>query len=423
MQSDGNRKNAKTGFLCKRMRKSNQKRLSGKETSMNERVKKLLFALLRSAVCGAPFPDVGMETPDDETFSDLYELAKRHDLAHLIGYVLTEHSDFLKRENPYFENLEKQYMTAVFRYVQMNKEAERLCAALEDAKIPFVPLKGSVLRRYYPEPWMRPSCDIDILIERRHLGRATECLKDRLSYRPESTTSHDVSLYTPGGVHIELHYELIEDRWAKNSARVLKKIWRDVSPKDGYRYWNEMSDAMFYFYHIAHMAKHFENGGCGVRPLLDLWVLEHLVEHDNQERDALLSEGGLLTFANAIRQLSAVWFENAAHTGITPEMEQYILYGGVYGCTKTRIAVQQNKKGGKFRYILSRIILPYESIKHLYPVLQKHKWLTPICEVRRWLMVFRLHKAKRLVNEIRVNRNLCNRDVEITARMFKELEL
>ena len=29
-----------------------------------------------------------------------------------------------------------------------------------------------------------------------------------------------------------------------------------------------MLDELFYFYHIAHMVKHFENGGCGIRPVV-----------------------------------------------------------------------------------------------------------------------------------------------------------
>ncbi len=389
---------------------------------MNERTRNILFVLLRAAVCGDPLPDGSGELLTEEALPPLYELAKRHDMAHLIGYVLAEQA-LLEQDNPYYGKFYQQYMTAIYRYMQMNNELERLCEALEQAELPFVPLKGFVLRQYYPEPWMRTSCDIDILVHKQQLEKAKACLEERLSYQITGETSHDVSFFSPGGVHVELHYQLIEERLSKKSARVLEKIWADALPKSGYRYWQEMSDAMFYFYHIAHMAKHFENGGCGIRPFLDLWILEHNVTHDDPCRNALISEGGLLTFANAARQLASVWFENAPHAGITGEMEQYILYGGVYGTAKTRIAVQQNKKGGKLGYILSRAFLPYDSIKRLYPVLERHKWLTPWCEVRRWFGLLRREKAQRMVRELSTNQALSKRDVEITARMLKELEL
>ncbi|MBO4954226.1 MAG: nucleotidyltransferase family protein, partial [Clostridia bacterium] len=35
--------------------------------------------------------------------------------------------------------------------------------------IDFMPLKGAVIRQYYPEPWMRTSCDIDIHVKKDRL--------------------------------------------------------------------------------------------------------------------------------------------------------------------------------------------------------------------------------------------------------------
>jgi hypothetical protein len=52
----------------------------------------------------------------------------------------------------------------------MKHEFERICLVLEKAKIPHIPLKGSVLRKLYKEPWLRTSCDIDILVQEETLG-------------------------------------------------------------------------------------------------------------------------------------------------------------------------------------------------------------------------------------------------------------
>jgi hypothetical protein len=41
--------------------------------------------------------------------------------------------------------------TAIFRYEQLTHEYETLCKTLEKGKIPFMPLKGSVIRKYYPD--------------------------------------------------------------------------------------------------------------------------------------------------------------------------------------------------------------------------------------------------------------------------------
>ena len=39
------------------------------------------------------------------------------------------------------------------------------------------------------------------------------------------------------------------------------------------------------------MAKHFENGGCGVRPFIDLWILNHRRPFDRAKRESLLRDG------------------------------------------------------------------------------------------------------------------------------------
>ena len=184
-----------------------------------------------------------------------------------------------------------------------------------------------------------------------------------------------------------------------------------------------LTDEMFYFYHIAHMAKHFENGGCGIRPFLDLWILEHGVEHDDTKRNVLLEQGGLLTFANAGRQLSAVWFDGAKHNEVTEQMQSYILFGGVYGTLDNRVAVHQNKQGGKIRYIMSRIFMPYDSLKFSYPILNKHKWLTPIMEIRRWLRLLRKDRMKQSLHELNVNKTMSQEQIAGIADLLQKLGL
>jgi hypothetical protein len=156
-----------------------------------------------------------------------------------------------------------------------------------------------------------------------------------------------------------------------------------------------MPEEMFYFYHIAHMAKHFEIGGCGIRPFIDIWILDNIEDKDQSKQDALLKQGGLLRFAEVARHLSKVWLGNAEHTELTKQMEQYILRGGVYGNSENRILVQQQKKGGKTRYVISKIFIPYDVIKFHYPILQKHRWLTPFMQVRRWGKLIFCGHAKR----------------------------
>ena len=181
---------------------------------------------------------------------------------------------------------------------------------------------------------------------------------------------------------------------------------------------------MFYFYHIAHMAKHFvATGGCGIRPFLDIWVLNHRIDFDREKREKLLSDGGLDVFAKQAEHLSEVWFGNAEHTKITRQMEEYILRGGVYGTNKNRVVVQQQKKGGKMKYALSKIFIPYDVIKFHYPILQIHKWLTPIMEVRRWGKLIFCGHLKRTVNELKFNSTISEDSAAETRTLLKNVGL
>ena len=357
----------------------------------------------------------------NEEFIRLYKLSKSHDLAHLVGSALRKNN--LINNDEIKAKFQKQVMLAVYRYEKLQYELTRLKDALNDAAIPFIPLKGSVIRNFYPSPWLRTSCDIDVLVREQDVESTAATLIDKLSYKKITKGSHDIGLFAESGVHIEVHYDLVEDNRANSAAAVLKQIWIAVK-HDGCNYQYEMPDEMFYFYHIAHMAKHFVGtGGCGIRPFLDIWVLNHRIDFNREKREKLLSDGGLDVFAKQAELLSEVWFGNAEHTEITRQMEGYILRGGVYGTTTNRVAVQQQKQGGKVKYALSKIFIPYDVIKFHYPILQKHRWLTPIMEIRRWGKLIFCGHLKRTVNELKYNNTISDDAAAEAKTLLKNVGL
>ncbi len=373
----------------------------------------LLFSLLRSAMSGDSISEQEKESFSDRSFDALMQISKMHDIAPLLAFALDKNGMAQDRK----KELSMCRMTAIYRYEQTNYELQDLCDALETAKISFLPLKGSVIRKYYPEAWMRTSCDIDILVRKEEIEQAAAYLVGHCGYTYGEKSSHDISLFSQSNSHIELHYDLVEDGIANAASELLQSVWNSSALHDGYHHWHEMTDEMFYFYHIAHMAKHFVLGGCGIRPFIDLWILEHLDDADRDKREHLLKQGELLRFAEMACQLSRVWFGDETHSDITNQMERYILRGGVYGTSENRIAVQQQKKGGRFRYAMSRIFLPYDQIKYLFPVLQKHRWLTPMMEVCRWFKLLFGGRAKSSLQELKYNQHISQAEAE-TTRVF-----
>lgn len=383
-------------------------------------VEEILFATFRCELCGETLSVEEKNAVTPEILSALYKLSKAHDLAHLVCDALDKNG-VLQEGGAAYERFNQQRQLAVCRYEQIDYEYKRVLQALEEAKIAHMPLKGAITRELYPEPWMRTSCDIDILIAPQDIKAAAKLLCEELGYKQSGRTAHDVSLYSGGGVHLELHHDLIEGE--DEMQGVLKRVWELSAPAADKTYCYEMPDELFYFYHIAHMAKHFAEGGCGVRPFLDLWLLDNRAQRDEEKRAELLAEGGLTRFAGVARAISQAWLSGGEKDALAQKTEAFVLGGGVYGSLENRVAVQQVKKGGKLRYAFSRVFLTYEELRLQYPVLDEKKWLTPVCEVRRWFRLAFCGRAKRSMKEFSVNASVTDETRRETDELLRALGL
>lgn len=337
-------------------------------------------------------------------FEKLYELAEHHDLSHIVGNALLK-SDSLSHDTDLYKKLQKKIMLAHYRFEKLNYDFQQITKLLEKEKIKFIPLKGAVIRKLYPEPWLRTSCDVDILIEKHNLKKVTELLLNA-GLKKGKESPHDITFWTQSGSNIEIHHSLIEDEKVNNIDFILNQVWERTTPHKDSSYWYDMSDEMFYFYHIAHMAKHLLFGGCGIKSFIDLWLLDNIEEVDLTKRNELLKQGNLLKFVQTAQILSNFWLQNAEMDSTVKQLEEYVLSGGVYGTDKNRIIIQQQKHGGRIKYIISKIFLPYEQLKFQYPILNKYRWLTPIVEIVRWLGLIFGGKAKQNMKELKSTRNV-----------------
>ena len=205
--------------------------------------------------------------------------------------------------------------------------------------------------------------------------------------------------------------------------RLLESVWNYASTKNESSCLYEMTDEMYYLYHIAHMAKHFTAGGCGIKPFIDLWLLENFNNENSLKREELLKKGNLLKFARGVKKTSEIWLGNKEHDVSTQLIENYILNGGTYGICSNAITLNQQKIGSKFKYLLSRIFLPYQSLKRLYPILEKHRWLMPIMQVARWFRTIRNGRFEHSLNEIKHSVSTTDGQRESMKKLLEDLGL
>lgn len=350
-----------------------------KMSNTNQTTKETFFAMIRTVVC-PPSVDKYLEemTITEEELKQINSLAKAHDLAPIITSALAKH----KLIDP--ASAANYQLHAVWRYEKLNHELEQISRVLENNGIDYIPLKGSVIRPYYPEPWLRTSCDIDILVHEEDLDRMTEVLMDELNYTlDEGKSVHHISMHAPNSVHLEPHFNLREN--VEKLDKVLDEVWENSSCADSHRY--EQSPEFLMFHVIAHMSYHFQSGGCGIRPFIDLYLLEQKLDYDHEKLMDFCRRAGVDKFYYCVRQVIDVWFNEAPHTDVTRRIEDYVLSGGVYGTKSNHVAVEQERAGNKFQHILRRIFMPYKSLKIKYPILGKHPWLTPVYQVVRWVQM------------------------------------
>lgn len=384
---------------------------------MENKIESVLFSAIRNLF--SPI-SLSMVSLSEEELSALYALAKKHDMAHLVGATLEKEG--LLGEGALRAKFQKQALIAVLRQERFDYELSQIRSLLEEASIRFLPLKGSVIRPLYPEAWMRTSCDIDVLVDEENLDAAVKLLCEKLGYEAEADRNyHDISLHAPSGVHLELHFSILEHMESLDGE--LSRVWEFSSPISEGSSEYRMTNEYLVFHTVAHMSYHFVHGGCGIRPFLDLFLMREKLPLDEAILLTHLRACSLEQFYESAIALSEVWFSDRAPTDVTCAMQEFLLSGGVYGSEVNRISVAQGKKGSRGGYLLGRIFLPYEDLCLRYSVLKKKKWLFPICQVRRWGRILFGGKAKRSMRELRVSANISDEKRDRTGELLKKLGL
>ena len=362
------------------------------------------------------------EKLSEETLKKLIKFAHAHRMLPMVADVLLK-SGAVEHIPELVTFLRKKQFKDVLKSQKRDYELQRMGELFAKLKIKYIPLKGSVVKVLYPEPWMRTSCDIDVLIQKDDLEKATEALTEQLGFKRYAETFHDVSFDTESGVHIELHYTLVEDDMKPVAKTYLEEVWDRSAPMvdGGFEY--KMNDEMFLFYHIVHMAKHVTLGGCGIRPFADLFLLRQTMDFSGEAFKEMIEKAELSVFFETAVSLCDVWFSEGQHNELTKELEHYVLSGGVFGTTQNSLAVKRSEGESTVQHFKKLIFLPREQLEMVYPKLKEHRWMLPFYQVRRWFRMFDSKKRKKYVSAINVGNGLSDEHINKVSKLMKELEL
>ena len=320
----------------------------------------------------------------------LYQAADRHLMTAIVAMAL----DAAGVRDPAFLQAEGG---AIRRNVCLDAELGLLSARLAEAGIWYMPLKGAIMKDYYPRVGMRQMADYDVLFDASRAGDVREIMLS-LGYTVKEYGSghHDEYVKQPFYL-FEMHRTLI----VQPGDRAVYQYYRDVKerllPDAEHPLRYRFSTEDFYIFLLAHEYKHFSGAGIGLRPGLDIYVYQRrfgdLMDHAYVEGE--LKKLGLTDFERQSRELAMALYGDGELSDEGRALLERHVSAGSFGCEEDRVEQAIGQMGGgagaKLRYALQRVFVPPEIIQDVYPFFWRHKLLIPFLPPIRMVRGLILH--------------------------------
>ncbi len=309
---------------------------------------------------------------------------------------------------------------------QQDVELKKIVDLFERNHIKNQLLKGSVIKNYYPKPEMRQMSDIDILVDKLDLARASELIST-LDYVQIGQESHHNTFMKGAYLRVEIHHSLYDSTVDTEQHDYFNGFGRSIL-KNGYDYSYEFTNEDFYVYMMAHMAKHFYKMGCGVRNLVDIYIFRRRFKDELNEVyiKEELRKNGILSFSMHMEILSDLWLNKKELSPFYRNVLEYMLYSGIYGKDENGIwnqfykEGQKNNAGSKIRIKLWYFFPPVYYIKDYYPWVEKYPFFLPLAWVIRG---FNGVIGKRGTKKREMLRRLEKNDIEKMQEIYREMKL
>lgn len=352
-----------------------------------------MMDFINTALFDSPVAGNAAETD----FSSLFVLSKKNALANVVFVGIQKAG--IQLEGSLREKYQGEADKALYVYAMQSNQLENLSFALEQNRIPFIPLKGSRMRDFYPSPELRTSGDIDFLTRAEDQPQIRVMESNGFSFVKDGGTTMNFS--HGAAVEVELHRCLYDENLSFHGY--FDKIWDRVSRTAGWNYRYEMSENDFYVNMIAHFAKHFSRYGCGIRNAIDiaLYLDGAPQSFDRITVDSLLSELGLIDFEKRVLRLIESW-KTGNWSDEDYRLTEYMLGCGVFGTAKSKANHSMQNGENKVKRYFGHIFPRFEIMKGIYPVLNRVPVLLPATWVIRWfrLLLFDRKKIKTAYRKI-----------------------
>ena len=371
---------------------------------MNDVLQQGILNLLYSAVTGKAMP-----LPEGFDLAEAMPLIKSHQIGNLVYYGAANCG--IDTKLPVMQDLFAITYKCMITDERQRKELKRLMEAFDANGIHYMPVKGVLMKALYPQSDMRIMGDADILIKMEQYDRIRPIM-EQLGFAEKLESDHELVWQKPS-LHLELHKRLVPS-YNYDYAAYYGDGWQLGHPLEDNPCHFVMTDEDQMVYLFTHFAKHYRDGGIGIRHMLDLYLYRKAKPDMDQAYIAQeLEKLQLGAFWGHIVKTLEAWFDGAPADEMTDRITDFVLDSGSFGAKETQRVARgvrnKSQKGGgakqvRARFWLRVIFLPYEYMRNKYPVLQKAPILLPVMWVVRWFET--LLKGKPAIDEQRYRASL-----------------
>ena len=369
---------------------------------MESLLKKDIFTLVKSALSGEKLP-----LSKDFCIKEVAKIGKKHGVSSMIYYGAVNCG-----VNTSLEQMQVLFMLSCRSLAVSERQIHsinRLCSAFEEIGIDYMPLKGTLLKKLYPKSDMRNMGDADILIKTEQYDKIKPIMIE-LGFSEKVESDHELVWRCPE-LLVELHKRLIPS-YNKDYYNYYGNGWQLAKPSTDNPYRFEMTDEDQMIYLFTHFAKHYRDGGIGIRHLTDLFVYRNAKPNlDEKYIKTELEKLSLLEFYLNILETLDVCFGDTKSSAKTDYIINTILESGVYGdhdksviATTIKTSKSQNSsRNVKIKRIFNLIFPKLELMEYHYAFLKKLPFLLSITWIMRIFKIifFKNKKALSFYNDIK----------------------
>lgn len=331
------------------------------------------------------------EPPVGIDFEAIFKLAKKQDVENIVFLSIDQ------LENNIDSNLYSIWQEAYYKRMKysafQDMALEELIEVFTKAGIDCMPLKGSVIKNYYPNPDLRTMGDIDFLVREQN-RQVVRDIMHSLGYEDDVLDDGQVDGFKRGKIdYIEIHYDFSAENHIMHDVFTI--YWNKLLPTD-IEHLYEMTFEDLYFFNIGHYVKNMHNKGMGLRGVVDTFVLwNRLTDNQKQVLNERFAEVNIDEFNSKLVKIADIWFNEVKDDGSLDALQKYLLNKKTYGDYKTETilnAVYSEQTSSNAKYLKDKIFPSADDLYERFDIKRKCFLILPFLWI--WRILLQLFGSK-----------------------------